>query len=579
MNRINRTWPGAALFLMLAALGGCSDLSKRAEKSIGEGDVSASQYVKQVGQNIPSPQPQEPSAVEHDSGIWLSKKIVRRDGPSLPPVFRETAIFDRTVYSLQELAERLSRQSGLSVTVRSDAALAAARLQSDGGQANGAPVSVAPGQNAPYAALPPGVPGGAQGNGVPPAPGAANPLRGGARAPLGVRLVHTEGDFKSLLDQAALRFGVSWKYADGGVSFYFMDSHTYQINTFPGEAKFSASVSSGASSSGGVSTAGAGGAAAGGTGGGSDGVNSNNRQNTAVASSLSVYGNVEKTVEALLSPYGKVVSSPATGSITVIDVPEVQQRVAAYIANENSVMSRQIAINVTVLAVSLNDSDEYGINWNLVYNNLSNNYGIKNALDSTTTTGFSAGLLSSASGKFSGSSLLIKALAQQGQVRRQTSATVVTLNNQPVPVQVARQTSYVQSSQTTLTPQVGSATTVTPGTVTTGFNMSILPHILENGNVMLQFSTDISALNKLRPVGSKENGVEVPEVDTRNFLQRVSMKSNQTLIISGFEQNEDTFNQNGIGRPDNFVLGGGKKAAKNKDVIVILVTPTTVSSL
>jgi type IVB pilus formation R64 PilN family outer membrane protein len=108
--------------------------------------------------------------------------------------------------------------------------------------------------------------------------------------------------------------------------------------------------------------------------------------------------------------------------------------------------------------------------------------------------------------------------------------------------------------------------------------MSILPHVLANGTVMLQFSTDISSLRGLRTVTSGGSTIETPEMDTRNFLQRVSMKSNETLIISGFEQTDDNLDEQGVGQPKNMWLGGGYKAKSNREVIVILITPTTMSA-
>ncbi|MGZ5779892.1 MAG: PilN family type IVB pilus formation outer membrane protein, partial [Burkholderiaceae bacterium] len=222
-------------------------------------------------------------------------------------------------------------------------------------------------------------------------------------------------------------------------------------------------------------------------------------------------------------------------------------------------------------------TDNYGIQWDLVYKNLFSKYSIKNTLASVGGTALSAGILSTSNSKFAGSEMVIQALSQQGKVRRETTASVVTLNNQPVPVQVAKQTTYLKSSQTTITALVGASTTLTPGTVTSGFNMSILPHVLNNGTVMLQFSTDISALRGFRTVTSNGSSIETPEIDTRNFLQRVSMKSNETLIISGFEQTDDNLDQNGVGTPTNYLLGGGFNGTSNKEVIVILITPTTVS--
>jgi type IVB pilus formation R64 PilN family outer membrane protein len=165
-------------------------------------------------------------------------------------------------------------------------------------------------------------------------------------------------------------------------------------------------------------------------------------------------------------------------------------------------------------------------------------------------------------------------------VRRKTSASVTTLNNQPVPVQVATQQGYLASISTTNTANVGSQTSLTPGTVTTGFNMTLLPHVLDDGTVLMQFYTNLSSLIALQPVssgGSNPLTIQTPEIDTRNFLQRVAMKSGATLVISGYEGTNDNLTSRGIGKAENYVLGGGFGASRSRDIIVILITPITMS--
>jgi type IVB pilus formation R64 PilN family outer membrane protein len=283
----------------------------------------------------------------------------------------------------------------------------------------------------------------------------------------------------------------------------------------------------------------------------------------------------------MLSSRGSVVTSPATGTLTVTDTPAILARVEKFIERENRVLSRQVLINVTVLSVSLTDEDNYGLNWDMVFSELSRRYGIKNTFNQGAGgTAFSASVLDTSSSKLAGSSVLIRALSTQGRVQKQTSASVAALNHQPVPVQVVRQTAYLKSSQTTISANVGSTTSLSPGVVNSGFTMTVLPSVLDNGTVLLQFSTDISTLRKLNTVSSSDasgaSQIQTPEVDTRNFLQRVAMKSGQTLGVSGFEQMEGGVDRQGVGAPTNFLFGGGMGARSNKDVIVILVTPVAM---
>jgi type IVB pilus formation R64 PilN family outer membrane protein len=537
-----------AVLPLLLLLSACGGMSARLDKTIDDTGGQVATLVRDTGHTANGVVARAPSSVSHESGIWLGKDVVKLGQPALPKIFFENAVFDKTVASLAELAERISVRTGLPVKVTPDALDVAAGMRST-------PAGAA-------VPLPPGGVGDARTYAGPPS------ARGG-----GVRIYYTNGNLRGLLDTAAARFGVSWKYADGAIQFFHTDSRTFQINTLPGDSTFNASVTSGATSSPGSS---AGGAAAGAGGAGTtNGVTANNSQNTAVASKLSVYGSIESVIKAMLSSYGKVVISPATGSITVVDTPDSLDRVAAYIDNENKTLERQVVINVTVLSVSLNDSEDYGINWNLVYTTLRQKYGLSGGVPAGLDANrVFAGIVGDS--RFAGSTAIIDALSKQGKVRRQTTASVITLNNQVVPLQVAKQTSYLQQSQTTVVPQVGTTTTLIPGTVTSGFNMSILPHVLANGTVLLQFSTDISALNAIREVQSGTSKIETPEIDTRNFLQRVAMKSNETLIISGFEQTDDNLDRQGVGSARNVALGGGIKAASAKESIVILITPTTV---
>lgn len=531
--------------LLTALLSACQTLPNEIAGRVSASDARASRLAREVGKIEGASQ--SSSAVQHEPGIWIGRSLPRVSQMPLPQAFNQPATFERGVRSLDEFAERITLRSGIPTKVAADAT--SSGQSGIGGIGKGVPTSA---------------------SGVPPMPvGTPFGMSGNTQANNATGLIRIDfsgGSLKGLLDTVAARFGVSWKYSNGTIQFFRNDTRTFQITAVPGDTELSATVSSAASSGGGESGGGAGG-----------GVSNSNSHSTGVKSQLSVYSSIEKAVGIMLSAGGRVVASPSTGSITVSDTPDNLERIALFIEHENQSMSRQVMVNVTVLAVTLTRGDNYGIQWNAVYKTLARKFGITNTLAAAVNaTAFSAAILDTASSKFAGSNVLIEALSEQGRVRRETSASVVTLNNQPVPVQVAKQTSYLKSSQTTLTANVGSTTTLTPGIVTSGFNMTILPNVLSNGTVMLQFATDISSLRSLRTVSSNTSSIETPEIDTRNFLQRVAMKSNETLVISGFEQTDDNLAQQGTGTPSNIYLGGSNVSQANKEIIVILITPITM---
>ncbi|MEQ5842551.1 PilN family type IVB pilus formation outer membrane protein [Paraburkholderia acidicola] len=525
------------------------------------------------------------SVVTND-GLWLSGNTLKLSASTtLPGVFNEPASFDGTVDSLRAFADRITRMTNIPAKVAPGTESAVAQGIQGGSSTGG-------GAGATYPGLPPLPAGMMQGSSTGGARGAAM-----ASDLSSVHIVYPHGDLRGLLDAASARFGVFWKYADGAIEFFYTETRVYQVSAIPGDSKLDANVVSGASSSGsgggsGGGTGGSGSAAGGGGGSGGSGstpsVSSDNTANTTMNALLSVYTGLQATIKTMLSPSGSVVTSPGTGSITVTDTPDVLARVGEFMDQQNRVLSRQILVNVTVLSVALSASDSYGINWNAVYEALGTRFtfgnnvfqGLSGSKPSAANSQLSATVISPNS-RANATSAMITALSDQGTVRRKTSASVTTLNDQPVPVQVATMTTYLASVSTTNTANVGSQTSLTPGTVTTGFNLTLLPHILDDGTVMMQFYTNISTLQPLVTVssgsGANAQSIQLPTVDTRNFLQRVSMKSGQTLVIGGYEGVVDNGSQNGTLTPSNFLLGGGYNAQRSREVIVILITPVTTN--
>jgi type IVB pilus formation R64 PilN family outer membrane protein len=543
-----------AMAALAAALCGCTGLTSRVDRETGEAMDRAAAYAQAVGNTVATPRNE---GVHVREGIWIGKSSVRLAQPdALPKVFLSPVTFNRRLKSLADFAERIAVMTAVPTRVTPDAVEASnGNRTARSGHING---------------------GGAGAASIPPPMALQQPLPNpiASDAAAGAYLVYRSGDLKGLLDTAAARFGVSWKYTQGAIEFLHVDTRSFQISAVPGDAALSANVGNTSSNNGDMASSvpSGGGAASGGN---------SNSQSTAVRSQLSVFSSLEKSVSAMLSQHGSVVSSNATGTLTVTDTPAILARVEKFIERENRTLSRQVMINVTVLAVTVGEDDSYGLKWDLVYGDLLKRFGVKSTFGAgQNSTSFSASILDTSGSRFAGSSLMISALSTQGKVRKETSASVATLNHQPVPVQVARQTAYLKSSQTTISANVGSSTSLTPGLVTSGFTMTVLPNLLDNGTVMLQFSTDISTLRRINTVSSTGTTggsvIQTPEIDTRNFLQRVAMKSGQTLVVSGFEQMEGNVDRQGTGSPSNFLFGGGVASRVSKEVIVILVTPITM---
>jgi len=320
------------------------------------------------------------------------------------------------------------------------------------------------------------------------------------------------------------------------------------------------------------------------TGGSSGGTqSSSSTQNSGVNfSGLSVWKGVEESIKAMLTPAGKIVVAASLGTITVTDTPAVVNAVEKFIEQQNKALARQVVVNVRVLSVDLANTDSYGINWDAVYTSLSNNFGmtLNSGVAAIQGAGSLAASILSTAGQttnsgiksWAGSKAIIEALATQGRVSTVTSASVTTLNNQPAPIQVGRQTSYVASSSTAISTGV-STTSLTAGIVNSGFSMSLLPHIIDGKRMLLQYAVDMSSLLSLNTVTSGTTIMQTPDVDTRNSLQRIMVNSGDTVVVAGFENSEVNAKSQGVAGAENPALGGSVVGKRNKNIIVILLQP------
>jgi type IVB pilus formation R64 PilN family outer membrane protein len=389
-------------------------------------------------------------------------------------------------------------------------------------------------------------------------------LRQGVSESQKITGIRWEGKLDGLLDVVAASLGLSWKYSDGEINLYYVDSRTFYIYAIPSETEMKSVVQSGID-------AGLKGDSRGG-GGRGEGQSS---QTTSVTLKSAMVQDISKSIESMLTPgFGRLSSSSATGTITVTDTPEVLNRIQRYIDAENRSITKQVLLNVKVMAIALNDKNQVDINWNLIYKTKNIGTNFKGAL-----SGIEAGkglntTVNILDGNFNTSQLLLDALATQGKVSLITSPSVTTLNLQPVPVQVATQTSYLARVESNSTAGVGQTLSLTPGTVTSGFNMNLLPFVMPDNQLLLQYSINLSELKSIKPISAGgDNQIQVPEIDNRIFSQKVKLRSGQTLVLSGFEQTNTISDRKGTGSASNWLFGGGVSSENKRSIIVIMITP------
>lgn len=291
---------------------------------------------------------------------------------------------------------------------------------------------------------------------------------------------------------------------------------------------------------------------------------------------LSLWQDLERTLTLMLSARGELAINQSSTSVVVKDTPTVVAEVADYIANLNRQLTRQVAIDVQVIEVTFNDSEQYAIDWQLLRH--IDGFGQLTAASSVADVGalsvLSSGLQRN-SGRFAGSRVLIDALQQQGQIRISHQPRVLTLNNQVARILVEDETSYLASAGSTSTPNVGTEQLLIPGRVTTGFELFLLPKIQQQ-QVILQLSSSLSALKGLDTVASGEQQIQTPRTSRKTFFLKAMVGHQQTLLLSGLQQSRsESGKRQGL---FSWLAGGDVQQTLGNSETLLLLTPYIVGA-
>lgn len=381
------------------------------------------------------------------------------------------------------------------------------------------------------------------------------------------------GNVKGLLDFAANEVGLWWRMENGGVEFYRTVTKTIYIAAVNRKSSGQNSIVT-QSGPGSLSNS-----SSSGSGGGSSGSPTGNSMSKDEYD-VDVWKTIASTARTVAGASGgglaEISAEPAQGSITVTGSPTQVKNVEAWAKGLTDKLSQQVLISVSVYSVNLSNEDNYGWSPTVLYSKLSTMYGLSLTPPGVpqVTGSLAPMLLTGTAGKSSslnGSQLAVNALSTLGHVSETVTQSVVTLNGQPAPMQVANQVTYLAQSGTTNTANVGSSTTLTPGVVTTGFTATFLPQIV-NGRILLTMDMTNSVLNSINQASSNGSTIQTPNVSSTTFQQSVSLTPGAALMLAGLQQDNSAVNRSGVGSANNWLFGGGVDGTRQKKLIAIVIT-------
>lgn len=432
----------------------------------------------------------------------------------------------------------------------------------------------------------------------------------GTRGINGFTQVEHNGTVKALLNDLAQRNQASWRYASSRnvIEFFRFETRTYDMN-IPGGAKaLTASISlsaTGSGSSGGDSGAGGNSGSAGGNSGtvsvtqnqlidpwtsimssvqailgiqpGTSQARGANSSAGAPAASGSVGGIGGSTGSgggssnsrlAVAGQDGFAAATPELGIVTVTARPHSLQRISTLLNSINARYARNVMIDLTVYNVTLAKEQAAGLSMDMVYKQLNGNGvslgGTSPIQPSNGQPGRFTVSFADANSRLNGTKIIAEALNTVGSVALFKKGQFLAINGQPSPFQVVQDRIFTATRQTSLTANVGAQTTEQKSRITTGLTANVVPLILGDNRILLQYQFELSSVTNMNP--EVANGVTTysPEVARQSMQQQAFVKDGDALVLFGFDSGSEEVN-------DQLSIAGASKRGRGDRTMSVIV--------
>ncbi|MEM5440448.1 type II secretory pathway protein [Paraburkholderia diazotrophica] len=373
--------------------------------------------------------------------------------------------------------------------------------------------------------------------------------------------------------------GLDWSFDGSTINISRFVTRMYQIAAIPGKVSIKSTMSKGMDTSTGNQ--------ANGSGGSSGNTGSFSAQtSTGREGDFDQIKSISDALDKLRSPMGHVNVNPQSRLVMIYDTREAADRMGKLLAQENAVSTRQVMIRIRTLQIALNRGSQAGVNADVVFNYIQGGLA-KYAISFASPTSLSSGggtvglSVLQPNAPFSGTNAVLNALNKYGRTVQDNTQTKLTLNGLPVSIASFQSDDYLRST----TPSAGSLTAtsggvpgLTPGTVTTGDFVNILPSVNDHNQIVLAYWSDSSKLNgpfTSASVGSGQTSQQIQLAHTIGSKddQTIALSDGQTVVLYGqMTDLADSTTNSGI-------AGITGLWNKSKTFQVIMLTATVVPSM
>ncbi|WP_456390170.1 type II secretion system protein GspD [Hydrogenimonas sp.] len=250
------------------------------------------------------------------------------------------------------------------------------------------------------------------------------------------------------------------------------------------------------------------------------------------------YAQLEDNVQKILSKEGRYTLNRYSGVLTVHDSKRRVDEVASLVESVMERTSKQILIEAKILEVELNQNHQYGIQWQRVLNNLSNNG--KLTLSSTLgPQGAVAGVIHYTSDNWNA---ILSVLHNAGNVETLSNPRIKVLNGQSALLSSGKMVPFWEKEVEYTAVSSGGSNTVAVPQITynrrdilDGITLGVTPVIMPDGKVMLNIVPINSSIEKIVDYKDEDGNTvaRAPIINMKEVGTTVFSNDNEIVVIGG----------------------------------------------
>jgi MSHA type pilus biogenesis protein MshL len=249
------------------------------------------------------------------------------------------------------------------------------------------------------------------------------------------------------------------------------------------------------------------------------------------------YDVLEQMLQRVVSKGGKYSLNRIAGSLYVKDTPGVIQSVSRLINHLKEMLSRQVLIEARVIEVALSNDYSYGIDWEVLRQELG---GTATQLNRAAWS-LGQGLVLSGTHRALDLNATMNALRTFGESKIVSNPTIRCKHGKPAIISVGTSLTYkksVKTTTTTSTLQNLLSTDVQVSTVFDGLILGIVPFIQENGRITLLINPIKSDVDpaSIEPVAVTQNSadsISLPKVSIKEISTTIGINSGDEIVLGG----------------------------------------------